>query len=215
VKSPLSETIAVTLLVTETLDRLGVDYVVGGSVASSVYGLPRSTADSDVVAALREEHVGPLVSSLESAFYVDAEMIRDAIRRRFEFNVLHLATMFKVDVFVPALDAVTRRELSRGSRVDVGDGKTFIVASAEDTVAHKLRWFQLGGGVSDRQWSDALGVVRVRGAALDREYLRETAEALGVRAPNSCPRQGRSTDTTRDNVVKYMTPPARTRLTSH
>jgi hypothetical protein len=88
--------------------------------------------------------------------------------------------MFKVDVFVPALDAVTRRELSRGSRVDVGSGKSFIVATAEDTIAQKLRWFQLGGGVSERQWSDALGVVRVRGPALDREYLRETSDALGV-----------------------------------
>lgn len=179
-KSPLSEAIEVTLLVTGTLEALGVDYVVGGSVASSVHGLPRSTADSDIVAALREEHVNGLVSSLEAAFYVDADMIRDAIRRRFEFNVLHLATMFKVDVFVPALDTVTRRELSRGSRVDVGDGKTFLVASAEDTIVQKLRWFQLGGGVSERQWSDALGVVRVRGPALDREYLRDTAEALEV-----------------------------------
>jgi hypothetical protein len=180
VKSALSEAIAVTLLVTETLDRLGVEYVVGGSVASSVHGLPRSTADSDIVAALREDHVVGLATSLEGAFYVDESMIRDAIRRRFEFNVLHLATMFKVDVFVPALDAVTRRELSRGSRVDVGSGKSFIVATAEDTIAQKLRWFQLGGGVSERQWSDALGVVRVRGPALDREYLRETSDALGV-----------------------------------
>lgn len=181
-KSPLSEAIAVTLLVTETFERIGVDYVVGGSVASSVYGLPRSTADSDVVAALSEEHVDPLVSTLESAFYVDAEMIRDAIRRRFEFNVLHLATMFKVDVFVPALDAVTLRELARGVRVDVGFGKTFIVASAEDTVAQKMKWFQLGGGVSERQWSDALGIVRVRGPRLDHDYLRETSDALGVGA---------------------------------
>jgi hypothetical protein len=182
VKSALSEAIAVTLLVTGSLDELGVSYVVGGSVASSVYGLPRSTADADIVAALRDEHVSPFVSSLEGAFYVDADMIRDAIANRFEFNVLHLATMFKVDVFVPALDLVTRRELARGARVDVGDGRTFLVASPEDTVAQKLRWFQLGGEVSERQWSDALGVVRVRGPALDHEYLRETAEALGVTA---------------------------------
>ena len=179
-KSPLSEAVAVTLLVTGTLDELGVEYVVGGSVASSIYGLPRSTADADIVAALREEHVGGFVSALEGSFYVDRDMILDAIRKRFEFNVLHLATMFKVDVFVPSLDAVTRKELSRGSRIDLGDGKTFVVASAEDTIAQKLRWFQLGGGVSERQWSDALGVVRVRGPALDREYLQATAEALDV-----------------------------------
>ncbi len=178
--SPLPEAISVTLLVTQALDELGVDYVVGGSVASSVYGVPRSTADADVVAALREQHVAPLVASLEGAFYVDADMIRDAIRHRFEFNVLHLATMFKVDVFVPPLDEVVRRELSRGSRLDVGDGKSFVVASAEDTVVQKLRWYQLGGGVSERQWSDALGVVRVRADKLDHAYLRQTAADLGV-----------------------------------
>ncbi len=181
-KSPLGEAIAVTLLVTRALEKLGVPYVVGGSVASSLYGEPRSTADADVVAALRLEHVGPLVAELEGPFYVDADMIRDAIRRRFEFNVLHLATMFKVDVFVPALDAVVRRELVRGGRYDLGDGNTFVVASPEDTIVQKLRWFQLGSHVSERQWRDALGIVRVRAAALDRPYLEETAKALGVEA---------------------------------
>lgn len=179
-KSPLSEAIAVTLRVTSSFDALAVSYVVGGSVASSVHGIPRSTADADVVAALRMEHVAPLVASLAADFYVDADMIRDAIRRRFEFNVLHLATMFKVDVFVPALDEVARRELSRGSRVDLGEGRSFVVASAEDTVVQKLRWYRLGGETSERQWTDALGVVRVRGAGLDRAYMRETARALDV-----------------------------------
>jgi hypothetical protein len=179
-KSPLSEAISVTLLVTATLDRLGVPYVVGGSVASSVHGIPRSTADSDIAAALREEHVDPFVSALAGDFYVDADMIRDAIRDRFEFNVLHLATMFKVDVFVPKLDIVARRELARGVRIEVDEGKSFVVASPEDTIVHKLHWYQLGGEVSERQWTDAVGVVRVRGAALEREYLEETAAALGV-----------------------------------
>jgi hypothetical protein len=180
VKSPLSEAIAVTLRVTSALEQLGVSYVVGGSVASSVHGIPRSTADADVVAALRLEHVEPLVRSLEADFYVDADMIRDAIRRRFEFNVLHLATMFKVDVFVPTLDDTVRRELARGARVDLGDGRTLFVASAEDTIVQKLRWYRLGGETSERQWTDALGVLRVRGSELDRTYLDETARALGV-----------------------------------
>ncbi len=179
-KSPLSEAIAVTLRVTSALEQLGVSYVVGGSVASSVHGIPRSTADADVVAALRLEHVEPLVRSLEADFYVDADMIRDAIRRRFEFNVLHLATMFKVDVFVPTLDDTVRRELARGARVDLGDGRTLFVASAEDTIVQKLRWYRLGGETSERQWTDALGVLRVRGSELDRTYLDETARALGV-----------------------------------
>lgn len=87
----------ITALVTAELNRLGVVHVVVGSLASSLHGLPRSTNDVDIVAALRPEHVEPFVGTLEAGFYVDADMIRDAIRRRSEFNVIHLATMFKVD----------------------------------------------------------------------------------------------------------------------
>lgn len=174
--------LASTLSVTSTLEELQIPYVVGGSIASSVLGIPRMTNDADVVAAMREEHAEPFASRLERHFYVDRDMIRDAIRTRREFNVIDDRTVFKVDVFVPPLDLATRRELARGRRVVVAHNpeRAFVVASAEDVIVQKLRWYRLGGEVATRQYQDALGVLRTRGQLLDRPYMREMAGLLDV-----------------------------------
>ncbi len=87
--------------VLKAFEGLSVEYYVGSSVASSAFGLPRSTLDVDLVAALEAGHVDDLVAELADEFYVSAPMIRDAIDRESSFNLIHLATMFKVDIFVP------------------------------------------------------------------------------------------------------------------
>ena len=177
-----AEAIRVTVLVARVLDQLGVSHAVVGSLASSLHGIPRSTNDVDIVAALRPEHAGPLAEALGESFYVDVDMIRDAITRRSEFNVIHLATMFKVDVFVPPLDPISRAQIARAAvvSVDAEGSLTLRVASAEDTVAQKLMWYRRGGETSERQWLDTLGVIAVQGKSLDLEYLRQTTDALGV-----------------------------------
>lgn len=182
VKQDPPEAIRITLLVTGELDRLGVSYVVGGSLASSLHGIPRSTNDADIVAAMRDEHVEPFVATLASAFYVDADMIRDAIAQRGEFNVIELETMFKVDVFVPLMDIVIRKELQRGTAtlVDRDRNLSMRMASPEDTIVQKLSWYERGARISERQWSDAIGVLVVKHGSLELEYLRETALLLGV-----------------------------------
>jgi hypothetical protein len=174
--------IQTTLAVTTELDQLGVAHVVAGSLASSLHGVPRSTNDVDIVAALRAQHVDPLANAIESRFYADRDMMRDAILHRREFNLIELTTMFKIDVFVPPLDLVIRRELDRARRMVVDRDRNIAmrVASPEDTVAHKLRWYRLGNGISERQWADAQGVLVVQRGKLDLGYLRETAFALGV-----------------------------------
>ena len=91
---------AITPLV-EAFEQLGVSYHIGGSVASSVYGILRATLDADLVANLHLEQARPLVKWLEAEYYIDEDMVRDAIKRRSSFNVIHLDTMLKVDVFVP------------------------------------------------------------------------------------------------------------------
>lgn len=178
----IPETTAVTLLVTEALERLGVRYLVGGSFASTVHGEPRRTLDTDLVAELRQEHVNPLVEALGAAFYADEKMIRDAITHRRSFNLIHLATMFKVDVFIPRRRAFDREQMKRRTKqVLVGDPeRTVYIATAEDTILAKLEWYRLGGGVSERQWRDVLGVIQVQGQRLDRTYLRRWAAKLGV-----------------------------------
>jgi len=107
------EPIAVTLLVIEALEGLHIPYFIGGSLASNYYSIARSTLDADIVAAIRLEHIDPLVQSLRGAFYIDAGAVRDAVQRRRCFNVIHLATMFKVDIFVAGEDAFTREQFNR------------------------------------------------------------------------------------------------------
>ena len=161
--------------VADALDALGVEYRVGGSVA-------RTTLDVDLVAALHRDHVTDLVARLEATYYIDADMIHDAIRRRSSFNLVHLATMMKVDVFLPKPRAFDRSAFARVVHESIGEGtdRTFPLTTAEDIVIHKLEWYRLGGNVSERQWSDVLCVLKLQSSALDRAYLALWAADVGV-----------------------------------
>ena len=178
----LSEPVAVTLLVIETLDRLDVPYLIGGSLASTVHGLVRTTQDADLVAILRPEQAVPLVQALGDAFYAGLEAIQEAIRQRSSFNLIHLETMFKVDIFVSKQRPFDQAQFERrtAQTVAIEPQRTAYIASAEDTVLTKLEWYRLGGGVSERQWRDVLGVLKVQGNRLDRAYLQRWAVELSV-----------------------------------
>lgn len=169
--------------VANLLERLGVRYHVGGSVASSSYGAPRATMDVDLVADLRPEHAAPLARELQTEYYVDEDVVRDAIARSRSFNVIHLQTMIKVDVFVPPDRPFDRQEMARARvrTLDLAPGaRSFPVKSAEDRVLRKLEWYRAGGEVSERQWGDVLGVLKVQAAALDRAYLDRWAAQLSL-----------------------------------
>jgi nucleotidyltransferase AbiEii toxin of type IV toxin-antitoxin system len=169
------------LEVAVVLDALGVPYYLGGSLASSFHGIPRTSEDADLVADLLPRHVRPFVDALSGRFYVDAERVAGAVRRRASFNVVHLRLAVKVDVFVARDTPLARRALSRRQLLPVADRET-PVASAEDIVLEKLRWYEMGGRASERQWLDVLGVLKVQRGHLDLEYLRQGAAELGVEA---------------------------------
>jgi len=169
------------LEVIELLEELGVTYHLGGSVASSVHGVPRQTHDLDLIAELPAQAATEMAERLGGRFYVDSEMIAEAIDRCGSFNLIHLATGLKVDVFIPAETAFDRSELARSvpHRLE-GLAREVLIKSAEDTVLRKLLWYRQGGEVSDRQWNDVLGVIRTQGERLDQEYLNQWAAELGL-----------------------------------
>lgn len=168
--------------VVEALDALGVDYFLTGSVASSAHGIARASLDADIVVTLQPEHIGPFVERLASAYYVPEDRLRESVRARSSCNLIHLATMFKIDLFVSKgrpfdCEAIVRAR--RESIDDTPDAPQIPIASAEDTVLAKLEWFRRGGEASERQWWDIVGVLRVN-AGIDRAYLRHWATSLGV-----------------------------------
>ena len=177
-----NEPIEVTLKVTDVFEKLGLPYLIAGSLASTLYGMVRTTQDSDIVAEMRLEHLSDFVSALQEEFYIDEEMIVDAIQRNSSFNIIHRETMFKVDVFLPHPRPFLQSQLERAQRqtffLDTEMSAKF--ASPEDTILAKLEWFRMGGEVSDRQWRDILGVLKTRAGELDLEYLRKWAAELRI-----------------------------------
>jgi len=171
-----------TLRVTAALEELGVRYAIGGSLAAAVHGFSRATMDADVVAELGQEHIAAFIRAIGDDFYVDETAVREAVGSHGSFNLIHLETMFKVDIFVAKPRAFDRSELARRERhlIEEGGGRYVFVVSAEDVILAKLEWYRLGGGVSERQWRDLLGVITVQGDRLDRAYMREMAPVLEV-----------------------------------
>ena len=138
--------------------------------------------DVDIVADIQLQQVASFVSRLQNAFYADVQMIQKAIQRHSSFNLIHLNTMFKVDIFIPKKRPFDEQQLNRRILVRIGSdtGEQMWILSAEDVVLAKLEWFRLGGEVSERQWRDILGVLKTQQSMLDVDYLKQWAQVLGV-----------------------------------
>jgi len=163
------------------LDAAAVPYMVTGSVASAFHGLPRTTADVDVVIDVDREALDRLLARLHDAdFYVNPHDALDALRRHGVFNAVDRDTGWKADLFVQQGRPFSREELRRRSTVDLL-GVPVSVASAEDCILSKLEWATKTP--SERQLRDAAGIVAVQGSALDLAYLDRWAHELGVSEP--------------------------------
>jgi hypothetical protein len=178
----LAEPLAVTLEVIEVLEELDIPYWIGGSLAAALHGVARATLDTDLVAAMTREHVADFVRELEESFYVDDEMIRGAIDHRSSFNLIHKNTMFRVDVFILKERPFDQMQLERrvAQIVTTEPERRAYVCTAEDIILTKLEWYKAGGEISERQWRDVMGVIRVQSKSLDVDYLHTWAAELGV-----------------------------------
>lgn len=177
----IADPIAVALLVADALEALRLRYTVGGSLASSMSGEPRSTLDVDMVVAITENDIGPIVAALGTEFYVSEDALRRAVRERSTANLIHHRTSIKIDLFVMGSTPLDENQMQRRRRVQVSsDPDRFLyMHPPEDILLQKIRWFRRGGETSDRQWRDILGIVKVQGDRLDRDYLQRNAVLIG------------------------------------
>lgn len=174
------DVVGVVIQIARALERAGLEYVIGGSVASSIYGEPRATRDIDVAVILTEATLPRLLTELGADFAADAEILKEAIRGQRSANIFYLPAFMKVDLFVRGNDPYDRVEFARKTKIEPSPGEAICASSPEDNLLWKLRWFEKGGGVSDQQWRDILGVLRIVGPKLDGEYLRRWASHFGV-----------------------------------
>lgn len=167
---------------TDRLDRLGIAYVIGGSLASTLVGEPRSTADVDIAVELAVENLSALLADVAGEFYVPEDSARRAVESRSSFNLIPAEGALKVDLFVLGDSLLDRGQIERRQAVELPSvpPRTVWVTSPEDVVLRKLQWFVDGDRASDRQWRDVVGVLRTQLGRLDDDYLDRTASEVGL-----------------------------------
>jgi hypothetical protein len=180
--SEVDDLVAALTPVAAAFDRLGVRHYIGGSVASTMHGAIRSTMDVDVVCDLLADQVDAFLAAFGGDFYVSEAAVRQAVERRSCFNLIHLPTAYKVDVFVSRGRPFDVAAMERAVPLPLaaGHNTTVPVATAEDSIVAKLEWFRLGDESSERQWQDVSRLVALHGDVLDVAHMRRMAESVGV-----------------------------------
>lgn len=168
--------------VTHAFTKLAIPYYIGGSIASSMYGIARATMDIDLIAIITIPQVSSLKSILGKDYYIDEDMIKDAILRTSSFNLIHLRTMIKIDVFIHKKQAYQEESLRRrrsDTLEDSDNAPSFYFSSAEDIILNKLLWYEAGNRVSERQLLDIIGVIKIQ-PNLDKKYLHQWGSHLNL-----------------------------------
>jgi hypothetical protein len=178
----LEELVDAITPVVSALRRLKVRHYVSGSVASSFHGATRSTMDVDLVCELTKGDISQLIQSIGTDYYTSETAMRDAVQRKGCFNLIHLPTSFKVDVFISRERPFDVEAMKRASMQRLGETR-FVelpMATAEDSIISKLEWYRLTNETSERQWNDVSRLLDLLGEDVDHDYLCRAAQSVGV-----------------------------------
>jgi hypothetical protein len=170
-------------IVRAMFEALQIRYFVGGSVASSFHGAMRSTMDVDIVAEVGLDHVRPILAAVADDFYASESAILSAIQCRAAFNLIHLPTSFKIDIFVSRNRDFDQAAFARSTISRLGTLESGIevpIASVEDILLAKLEWYRAGNEASERQWNDVTRLVQLNCDKFDWTYLESIAQEIGV-----------------------------------
>lgn len=164
----------------DVLEKLKIPYAIGGSVASSFYGQVRFTQNADMSVAAFGNQIDTFCEAVKGDFYISSEAVRQAHTNASSFNVIHLDTAFKIDIFVVLDDPFKRQVLMRRTKapLDESSARMYNFVSPEDIILLKLQWYLEEGSVSQKQWGDILGVLDAQKDALDMNYMRDWALKL-------------------------------------
>lgn len=176
----IADVVDVAWRVARALEECEVDYYIGGSVASSLQSMARSTNDIDFVVDLKPTQVAAFTAALGPEFDVDQVSLEDAARRRTSWNIFHLPTALKIDLMMRKSTPYDVEAFSRRKRFRIDVDVEPYLKTVEDSVLKKLEWFAAGGHESTRQWRDVVELLRVNARTLDEGYLHKWAAHLGV-----------------------------------
>jgi hypothetical protein len=165
--------------IVEVFEGLGIPYFVTGSVASMAYGEPRLTNDIDIVAGMGDHHIAALLVKFPSdEFYISEDMVREAVHRHGQFNIIHPASGLKVDVIIRKNTPFDDSRFNRMKRIQPSDLYHANFAAPEDVIIKKMEYYREGG--SEKHLRDIAGILKISNEAVDRSYISEWAKRLGL-----------------------------------
>ena len=165
--------------IVETFESLNISYLITGSVASMAYGEPRLTNDIDLVAQITNDNVGGLMKAFPpNEFYISEDMVKEAIDRCGQFNIIHPISGLKVDVMIKQNTPFDQSRFKRVRRISPAESYQANFASPEDVIIKKMEYYRDGG--SEKHLRDIAGILVISENEVDRDYISEWSRRLNL-----------------------------------